>query len=103
MSAPSAIDLLAASHDVLARLRVAQSDELFTFGFSQGGHAALAAHRELQNARVRVTASATVGGVLDIERFFLLGLANETTVTVPLYVSYIPLAYDDLYDVFAIV
>ncbi len=98
--ASSAFDLLAASRDVLGRLRVPQSAELFTFGFSQGGHAGLAVHRDLQNAGVDVTASATVGGVFDIERFFLLGLANETTITVPLYVSYILLAYDDLYDVF---
>ena len=36
--ASSAVDLLAASRKVLARLRVQQNDELFTFGFSQGGH-----------------------------------------------------------------
>ncbi len=98
--ASSAFDLLAAAHHVLSRLDVRRSDELFTFGFSQGGHAALALHRELQRAYVNVTATATVGGVFDVERFFLLAIANETTVTVPLYVSYILLAYDDIYDVF---
>ena len=87
--ASSAVDLLAASRHVLARLQVQRSGQLFVFGFSQGGHAALALHRALQNQRVDVTATATVGGVLDIERFFLLGLSNETTVTIPLYVSYI--------------
>ena len=40
--ASSAVDLLAASRDALRSLRVRRSDELFTFGFSQGGHAALA-------------------------------------------------------------
>lgn len=98
--ASSAVDLLAASHRVLSSLHVEQNDELFTFGFSQGGHSALALHRELQNANVDVTGTATVGGVFDIEHFFLLALANETTVTVPLYVSYILLAYDDLYNVY---
>jgi hypothetical protein len=61
--ASSAADLLAASRDVLARLRVRRSGELFTFGFSQGGHAALALHRALERRRVEVTATATVGGV----------------------------------------
>ena len=98
--ASSAVDLLAASRHVLARLQVQRSGQLFVFGFSQGGHAALALHRALQNQRVDVTATATVGGVLDIERFFLLGLSNETTVTIPLYVSYILLVYDDIYDVY---
>ena len=49
----SAVDLLAASRKVLASLRVPQNDKLFTFGFSQGGHSALALHRELQRAGVR--------------------------------------------------
>jgi hypothetical protein len=98
--ASSAADLLAASRDVLTSLGVHRSDELFTFGFSQGGHAALALHRALENRRVDVTATATVGGVFDVERFFLSSIANETTVTLPLYVSYILLAYDDIYNVY---
>ncbi len=96
--ASSAADLVAASGDVLTRLRVHRSDRLFTFGFSQGGHAALALQRALEHRRVDVTATATVGGVLDVERFFLSAIADETTVTLPLYVAYILLAYDDVYD-----
>ena len=98
--ASSAIDVLSASHRVLGGLHVKQNDTLFTFGFSQGGHSALALHRELQRADVDVTGTATVGGVFDLERWFLSSLDNVTTVTVPLYVSYLLLAYDDVYDVF---
>ena len=98
--ASSAVDLLAASRGVLASLHVQQNDKLFTFGFSQGGHSALALHRELQEAHVDVTGTATVGGVFDVEQWFLASLANETTATLPLYVSYILLAYDDVYDVY---
>ncbi len=98
--ASSAVDLLAASRRVLASLHVRQNGKLFTFGFSQGGHAALALHRELQNANVDVTGTATVGGVFDLEQWFLAALANESTVTVPLYVLYILLAYDDIYNVY---
>ena len=53
--ASSTADLLVASRRVLASLLVEQNDELFIFGFSQGGHAALALHRELQNGHVDVT------------------------------------------------
>ena len=98
--ASSAADLLEASRGVLRSLRVRRNDALFTFGFSQGGHAALALHRVLENRRVDVTATATVGGVMDVERFFLSLIADETTVTLPLYVSYILLAYDDVYNVY---
>jgi len=96
----SAVDLLAASRPVLARLHVKQNKDLFIFGFSQGGHTALALQRELENAHVDVTGNATVGGVFDVEQWFLASLANETTVTVPLYISYLLLAYDDIYDVY---
>jgi pimeloyl-ACP methyl ester carboxylesterase len=96
----SAVDLMAASRPMLAGLKVRQNKDLFIFGFSQGGHSALALQRELEDANVDVTGTATVGGVLDVERWFLASLVNETTVTVPLYVSYLLLAYDDIYDVY---
>ena len=99
--ASSAVDLLAAAERVLASLRVRRDERLFTFGFSQGGHAALALHRALEEGRIaRVSATATVGGIFDVERFFLSGLANTTTATLPLYVSYLLLAYDDVYALF---
>ena len=60
--ASSAADLLGASREVLTSLRVHRSGELFTFGFSQGGHAAMALHRVLDHRRVDVTATATVAG-----------------------------------------
>lgn len=96
--ASSAIDLLAASQGLLDGLEVQQNGRLFTFGFSQGGHSAMAVHRALQDALVDVTATATVGGVFDVEQGFLASIVNPRTVTLPLYVSYILLAYDDLYD-----
>jgi pimeloyl-ACP methyl ester carboxylesterase len=96
----SAVDLMAASRPMLAGLKVRQNKDLFIFGFSQGGHSALALQRELEDANVDVTGTATVGGVFDVERWFLASLVNETTVTVPLYVSYLLLAYDDIYDVY---
>ena len=98
--ASASVDMLVASQRVLSKLRVQQSGKLFTFGFSQGGHSALALHRELQNLGVRVAGTATVGGIFDVEQWFLSLLENETSVTLPLYASYLMLAYDDVYDVF---
>jgi fermentation-respiration switch protein FrsA (DUF1100 family) len=97
----SAVDLLAASDDLLTALGVQRNDTLHIFGFSQGGHAALALHRALEAASVDVTGTATVGGVFDPERWFLASIVNERTLTLPLYVSYILLAYDDIYDVYS--
>ena len=95
--ASTGVDLLAAAGRVLARLHVARDGKVFTFGFSQGGHSALALHRALQDAGVAVAGTASVGGIFDVEQWFLAGLANETTATIPLYVSYLLLAYNDVY------
>ncbi len=98
--ASATVDLLVASQEVLDRLQVERDELLFTFGFSQGGHSALALHQELQDTGVDVTATATVGAVFDVEQWFLHSLADNVTVYVPLYVSYLLLAYDDIYDIY---
>ncbi len=98
--ASSAIDLLTAAQNVLADLKARQNGQLFVFGFSQGGHSALALHRELERMRVKVDGTAVVGGVFDVERWFLTSLENETTLFQPLYVTYLLLAFDDIYDVY---
>jgi len=98
--ASSAIDLLAAAQKVLADLKVRQNGKRFVFGFSQGGHSALALHRELERMRRNVEGTAVVGGIFDVERWFLTSLENETTLFQPLYVTYLLLAFDDIYDVY---
>ena len=98
--ASSTIDLLAAAKNVLSDLKVRQNGKLFVFGFSQGGHAALAVQRELERMRVKVDGTAVVGGIFDVERWFLHSLENETTLFQPLYATYLLLAFDDIYDVY---
>jgi pimeloyl-ACP methyl ester carboxylesterase len=98
--ASSTIDLLAAAQKVLADLKVRQNGKLFVFGFSQGGHSALAVQRELERIRVNVEGTAVVGGIFDVEQWFLRSLENETTLFQPLYATYLLLAFDDMYDVY---
>jgi pimeloyl-ACP methyl ester carboxylesterase len=98
--ASAAVDLLSAARRMLTNLDVTRSDKLYVFGFSQGGHAALALQRALQDAHVDVMGTATVGGIFDVEQWFLSLLARDNTNTLPLYASYILLAYDDIYDVY---
>ena len=98
--ASSAIDLLAAARKVLADLKARQNGKLFVFGFSQGGHAALALHRELERMHVKVDGTAVVGGIFDVERWFLTSLEKRTASRQPLYATYLLLAFDDIYDVY---
>jgi hypothetical protein len=85
---------------VLAELKVRRDDRLYVFGFSQGGHSALALQRALERMHVKVTGTAVVGGVFDVEKWFLSSLENETTFFQPLYATYLLLAFDDIYDVY---
>ena len=85
---------------MLAAMRVRQDGRLFVFGWSQGGHAALALQRELERMRFRVSGTAVVGGVFDVERWFFTSLTSAT-LTRPLYATYLLLAFDDIYDVYA--
>jgi pimeloyl-ACP methyl ester carboxylesterase len=98
--ASAAIDLLAAAQPVLAALHARSDGRLFVFGWSQGGHAALALQRELERMQVRVTGTAVVGGIFDVERWFFTSLTSGT-LTRPLYATYLLLAFDDIYDVYA--
>ncbi len=81
--ASATVDLLAASQEVLDSLQIERDEKLFTFGFSQGGHSALALHRELQDTGVDVTATATVGAVFDVEQWLLSSLADGGAATCP--------------------
>jgi len=97
--ASAAVDLLAASREVIAGLHVRQTGDLFIFGYSQGSHAALALHRALQEASVDVTGTATGGVLFDPEKWFLSGFVSQT-VTLPVYMSLILLTYDEIYNVY---
>jgi len=50
--------------------------------------------------RVKVKGSAIVGGILDVERWFLASLEKEDSIAQALYASYLLLAFDDIYDVY---
>src|SRR5690606_18468229 len=50
--ASATVDLLAAAGQLLDDLAVERDGRLFLFGFSQGGHAALASHRALEDAGI---------------------------------------------------
>jgi hypothetical protein len=89
--ASSAADLLAASRGVLRSLG---SSGATSCSPSASPRAATWPWRCIGcwSVAVEVTATAPVGGVFDVERFFLSSIANETTVTLPLAVAYLLLA-----------
>jgi pimeloyl-ACP methyl ester carboxylesterase len=68
--AGASVDMLIAVDSLLPQLGAARSKQLFISGYSQGGHAAMATHRLLQQQyadRYPVTASSPMSGPYDIE------------------------------------
>lgn len=100
-TANAVVDLLRAAHTWVAESDIAWPTPLMLTGFSQGGHATMAAHRALQtlaDPRFQVAASAPVAGPTNVSeisiRFNLSGQAALNT----LYIAYIAYAYSVIYQ-----
>ena len=71
--ATSCVDFLRASKAFAVELNLNVNDQLFLTGYSQGGHATMALHRELESQHTdewRVTASAPMAGPYDTVEFW---------------------------------
>jgi len=98
--AKSTLDMYtAANHFLLYQLRA--NGTLFNYGYSQGGHTALAFAGQAEAAGVTIKATSIGGAVVNVEDWydFLLGVEDDSYLNV--YPTYLLVAYDDVYgDVF---
>ncbi len=98
--ANAVIDLLRAAREIADRESLNLSDELFLLGYSQGGHATMAAHREIQEnlaGEFTVTASAPLSGAYDMSGTQLDMVASFDPYSQPGYLPYLIFAYQDVY------
>lgn len=97
--AMSTIYMIFAIDELNEKLRVERNDQLFLTGYSQGGHATMAAHKYLQefnHPRFKVTASAPLSGAYDMS-----GVQAEVmfkTYSQPFYLPYLLVSYAHAYD-----
>jgi len=104
MHAPSTVnavvDLLKAAHAFVLAENQAWSGPLFLTGFSQGGHATVAAQRELESMndpRFHVVASAPVAGAYDLDRISFPVALEGSDTSHSLYLGYMANAYSTIY------
>ncbi len=101
--ASAAIDMLFATKEFATENNIFLNDQLFIAGYSQGGHAAMAAHREIQQSYgtdFTVTAAAPMSGPYSISGSMRDFIINEEPYN---YVGYLPntiLSYNEAYDLF---
>jgi predicted esterase len=98
--ASATIDLLRAARALSASNHLALSGKLFLTGYSQGGHATLAAMRELEaNHATEFPLTAVVGGAgaYDLAGITTEELLKDQPSPNPYYFAYILAAYIDVY------
>jgi hypothetical protein len=98
--ASAAIDMLYAVRDFVPSLSLSLSDQLFITGYSQGGHAALALQREIQEnfgQDFSITASAPMSGPYSISGEMKRNLFRNDPYFYPAYLPYTLLSYQTVY------
>lgn len=101
--ATAGVDLLRAARDWCTAAGVELGGELFLCGYSQGGHATMALHRELETwheDEFTVTASAPMAGAYDLSGVTLDDFLSGRELPNPYYVAYLLAAYQEVYGVF---
>lgn len=98
--ANAVIDMLRAARVHLERSGVALNGQLFLAGYSEGGYATMAAHKEIEThyaAEFTVTAAAPGAGPYDLSGVMLATALAGVPVPEPYYFPYTLLTYNALY------
>jgi dienelactone hydrolase len=98
--ASASVDLLRAARTFCASNSVALSGKLFICGYSQGGHATMALHREIETYHAdefTITASAPMAGPYDMSGTTLNDFLSSRPKPNPYYLAYLVAAYQEVY------
>jgi len=97
-------DMLLAVRSWLEEQEIPQNGQLFLTGYSQGGHATQALHRDLQlnpgTDDLTVTAATHLSGPYSISEVMLGTLFTEGQATLPGYIAYTYISYNAIYGLF---
>ena len=97
------MDALAAAHTAFATTGTTDNQKLFVTGYSQGGYVAMAAHRAMEAAGIRVTAAAPMSGPYALSAFgdavFMGDVSAGSTEQFIMLASSYQSSYGNLYTV----
>jgi pimeloyl-ACP methyl ester carboxylesterase len=98
--ATATVDLLRAARQLKDSIGYDLNNQLFLFGYSQGGHATMAAFRELEqlhSTEFTVTACAPMSGPYDISGVQAQTITADAPYSTPGYLPYVVLGYQTVY------
>lgn len=98
-------DMVIAVKKWLAEENIAQfNEQLFVTGYSQGGHAAAALHRDIAtnpgDDGLTVTSATYLSGPYSISEVMVGTIFQEGNATLPGYIAYTYISYNYVYDLF---
>jgi len=98
--ATASVDMLRAARSFCASNSIGLNGQVFVTGYSQGGHTAMALHRELERYHTNeftVTASAPMAGPYDMSGVELDDILSTRCPPNPYYAAYVVTAYQSVY------
>jgi pimeloyl-ACP methyl ester carboxylesterase len=98
--ATAAVDMLRAARAFCASNSVALNGQLFLLGYSEGGHATMALHRELEQFHTNeftITASAPMAGPYDLSGTMVNDFLSGRAMPNPYYFLYLLVTYQSIY------
>ena len=97
------VDLLRATRTLCATREVQLNDQLFLVGYSEGGFATMAAHREIEQHyadEFTVTASAPMAGPYNLSEVMIDQILDRSVYPSPGYLPYTLISYNRVYNLF---
>jgi len=101
--ATAAIDMMRAGQAICAEKEITLNDKLMLFGYSQGGHATMALHKQLQENYADefvVTASYPMAGPYDLSGYQAATFTDGLPYANKYYLPYLLLSYNEVYDLY---
>jgi len=98
--ASAGIDLVKAAKNFTTENELPNSGQLFLTGYSQGGHASMAMHQELNDnpiSEIEVTAGSHMSGIYNVSGELALGSVAAIEYQFPSYVVWILVGYQTVY------
>jgi pimeloyl-ACP methyl ester carboxylesterase len=98
--ASTSLDMIRAARDLQSTLGYAWDEQLFIFGYSQGGHATAALQRLIEtdfSDEFTITGSAPMSGPYDISGVQAGVLTSDQVYPTPGYLPYVVLSYQEVY------
>lgn len=98
------VDMIRASREFMDSADYMYNDQLFLTGYSQGGHATMAAHRLLQEeyaATLPVTASYPLSGPYDVSGVQAEVITKDSAYGAPGYLPFVLFSYNMVYGMYS--